>query len=1137
MPDINTALYNSIFKGFIANEMYIDAMLLFGHMVNSNVRGDYCTMPMVLKACAKVSGLRYGGKVHCVVMKDGFLANSFVGTMLIDMYCSRGKVGCRFKVFGEIEFRNVVTRASIIGGYVLVGEVGFPRKLFDLAPEFDVVMWNTMVSGHIDCGELGGARKFVVIMYLHGYSDSEYDDGSDVDNVTLIGTENYQVWSCAMLLALKGTGYQEKDKTKAKPDETEHEIGKSARKRVQRFSNEQMATIISLIKENFVNGKGSHSNMAGANQHITYTDKNLINVIDVSYLKIKVTHPNGTEAFITRIGNMSLTDYLTLYDVLVVPEYCVSLMSVHKVARDSKFVIAFNEMHCYVMNQDLRKGKNSGDCCTPQQNGIVERKHTHLFNVARSLIFQGGIPLNMWTECVLIATYLINKLPTSVLNGKSPYDLVYNKPPSLKHLRSFCCLAYATILSNHDKFKSRSEKCVLVGYSNYKKGYKFWSLDNKQVIYSRDIKFFEDIFPFKQKSSTGIDKSVQDVDHLNFFNFNTLDDLPKMPNDEERRNPSPIRHGNSPSHSGRTSASSNENDVGHSQDADDFASENESFAADEDKNNSYEGNDLHDQNQDNVSQDNNGVQSLRRSSKTSVFPKNFNDFIVDSKVKYGLEKYVNYSYLSKGNYCFATMLNKGIEPKTYLEASQHKHWVDAMNAEMDALYRNNTWEIVDLPVGRKAIGSKWVWKIKYKSDGEIERYKARLVAKGFNQREGIDFDETFSPVVKIVTVRCLINLDVQSGWSLFQMDINNAFLYGDLEETVYMTLPLDYFPANETKVCKLNKSLYGLMQAPRQWNAKLTAALLENNFVQSKNDYSLFTKSFGDVFIALLVYVDDIIITGNSLAEIEKVLDTPKGICLNQRKYCLELIDEFGLLTGKPSNLPMQPNISLTSEPSDTDPLLDNITEYQKLIGKLIYLTTTRPDIAYIVSCLSQFMHNPLKSHLKTALKVIMYLKGSSCKGINVIKRSASSIDLKAYSDADWARCADTRRSITGYCVFMCGSLVSWKSKKQNTISKSSTEAEYRALASITSEMPDRNFFSWNGLINGYVHNGMFMEVLDTFKMMLNESDVKPNDATFVSVLSACSKLGALDLGKWVHVYAANNRYKQNAYVIMLEIV
>ncbi|GKD43805.1 hypothetical protein Tco_1268450, partial [Tanacetum coccineum] len=224
---------------------------------------------------------------------------------------------------------------------------------------------------------------------------------------------------------------------------------------------------------------------------------------------------------------MPLTDYLTLYDGLVVPEYCVSLMSVHKVARDSKLVIAFDEMHCYVMNQDLRKGKILG---TGKQIGGL-------------YYFDGnqGIPLNMWTECVLTATYLINRLPTSVLNEKYSYDLV-------------------------------SEK---------------------------DVKFFEDIFPFKQKNTSGIDNSIQDVDHLNFFNINTLDDLPEMPNDEERRNPSPIRHSNSPSHSSRTSASSNENDEGHSQNADDFASENECCAADEDKNNNSEGNDLHDQNQEN----------------------------------------------------------------------------------------------------------------------------------------------------------------------------------------------------------------------------------------------------------------------------------------------------------------------------------------------------------------------------------------------------------------------------------------------------------------------------------------------------------------------------------------------------------
>ncbi|GJR00791.1 ribonuclease H-like domain-containing protein [Tanacetum coccineum] len=277
-----------------------------------------------------------------------------------------------------------------------------------------------------------------------------------------------------------------------------------------------------------------------------------------------------------------------------------------------------------------------------------------------------------------------------------------------------------------------------------------------------------------------------------------------------------------------------------------------------------------------------------------------------NQVKYGFEKYVNYSSLSKWNYCFVIMLNKRTKPKTYFEASEHKHWVDAMNANMYALYRNNTWELTDLLIGRKAIGFKWVFKIRYK---------------------------------------CLINMAIESGWTLYQMDINNAFLYGDLNESIYMTLPLGYFPFNETKVFKLNKSLYGLKQAPRQWNDKLTSALIECGFVQSK-------KGSNNIKEMHMLPLNNVIL----------LRETLDSTILSQKKYYLELIDEFGLLASKPSYIPMKLDISLSSEPKDDDPLLENVTDYQKLIGK----------------------------------------------GINVIKQFAYGIVLKAYSDADWARCTDT---------------------------------------------------------------------------------------------------------------------------------
>ncbi|GKC38007.1 ribonuclease H-like domain-containing protein [Tanacetum coccineum] len=177
------------------------------------------------------------------------------------------------------------------------------------------------------------------------------------------------------------------------------------------------------------------------------------------------------------------------------------------------------------------------------------------------------------------------------------------------------------------------------------------------------------------------------------------------------------------------------------------------------------------------------------------------------------------------------------------------------------------------------------------------------------------------------TVRCLLNLDVLNCWPIYQLDVNSAFLYGDLVETVYMKLPEGYFPTDNNKVCRLKKSLYGLKQAPRKWNAKLTYALVENGFSQSKSDYSLYTKFDKGVFVALLV------------------IDTNKGICINQRKYVLDLLSEYGMLACKPAKTPLQSKLSIPNEANVDDPLLDNITDYQKLMRKLIYLTNTRPDI------------------------------------------------------------------------------------------------------------------------------------------------------------------------------------------------
>nr|GEY67607.1 ribonuclease H-like domain-containing protein [Tanacetum cinerariifolium] len=322
------------------------------------------------------------------------------------------------------------------------------------------------------------------------------------------------------------------------------------------------------------------------------------------------------------------------------------------------------------------------------------------------------------------------------------------------------------------------------------------------------------------------------------------------------------------------------------------------------------------------------------------------------------------------------------------------NWVDAMNNEIEALNKNSTWTIYDLCIARNPIRSKWIWKIKYRASDEIKRYKARLVAKGFSQRE------------------------------VYQIDVYNAFLYGDLVEDVYMTLPDGYNNKDKSKVFKLNKSLYDLKQAPRQWNAKLTTALAEHGHEQSKFDYSLYTKHRGDKFIALLVYVDDIVITenvyqidvynallyGDLVKDVYMTLpdgynnkDKSKVCKLNKSLYDLK-------------QAPRQWNAKLTTalaehghEQSKFDYSLYTKHRGDKFIALLVYVD----DIVIT----------------ENGLRVLRYLKGSPCHGIQFYKHS--DLRLKAYADADWAKCPKTRRPVTGFCVFLGKTLVSWKSKNK----------------------------------------------------------------------------------------------------------
>jgi Reverse transcriptase (RNA-dependent DNA polymerase) len=401
-----------------------------------------------------------------------------------------------------------------------------------------------------------------------------------------------------------------------------------------------------------------------------------------------------------------------------------------------------------------------------------------------------------------------------------------------------------------------------------------------------------------------------------------------------------------------------------------------------------------------------------------------------------------------------------------------KNWVNAMNDELDALKRNQTWDLVKLPNGKQTVRCRWIYKIKYKSDGTLERYKARLVAKGYTQTYGVDYKETFAPVAKMNTVRTLMSVATNCDWSLFQMDVKNAFLQGDLEEEVYMNLPPGLpVPRESGLICRLKKAIYGLKQSPRAWYGKLSSALVKVGFKKGEADSSMFTKTSNKGIIVVLIYVDDLVITGSDLSGIKtlkrhlslefdikdlgnlkyflgvEIARSHKGLFFSQRKYILDLLRETGKLGTKPANIPMDFSQKSTT---DNEPLED-IGMFQRLVGKLIHLTITRPDIAYAVSCVSQFMQKPMKGHLELINQILEDLKSAPGRGI--LMRNHGHANIVGYTDADWAGSSLDRKSTTGFCVFVGGNAVTWKSKKQAVVARSSAEAEYRAMATAASEI------------------------------------------------------------------------------------
>ncbi|RVW23616.1 Retrovirus-related Pol polyprotein from transposon TNT 1-94 [Vitis vinifera] len=630
---------------------------------------------------------------------------------------------------------------------------------------------------------------------------------------------------------------------------------------------------------------------------------------------------------------------------------------------------------------------------TPQQNGVAERKNRHLVETARTLLLHSHVPFRFWGDAVLTACYLINRMPSSVLHDQIPHSLLFpDQPLYFLPPRVFGCTCFVHILTpGQDKLSAKAMKCLFLGYSRLQKGYRCYSLETHRYFISADVTFFEDS-PFFSTTSESLPVSEvlpipivspPDAMPLDHFRFIIVARVvAPLPFPEAPADSLPI-----PSASPAPALPSP--------------------------------NDL--------------PIAVRKGTRSTRNP-------------HPIYNFLSYHRLSSPYSAFVSAISSVSLPKSTHEALSHPGWRQAMVDEMAALHSNGTWDLVVLPSGKSTVGCRWVYAVKVGPDGQVDRLKARLVAKGYTQVYGSDYGDTFSPVAKIASVRLLLSMAAMCSWPLYQLDIKNAFLHGDLAEEVYMEQPPGFVAQGESGlVCRLRRSLYGLKQSPRAWFSRFSSVVQEFGMLRSTADHSVFYhhNSLGQC-IYLVVYVDDIVITGSD--QDDSSIQFWCGPF--QRKYALDILEETGMLDCKPVDTPMDPNVKLV--PGQGEPLGDP-GRYRRLVGKLNYLTITRPDISFPVSVVSQFLQSPCDSHWDAVIRILRYIK--STPGQGVLYENRGHTQVVGYTDADWAGSPTDRRSTSGYCVFIGGNLISWKSKKQDVVARSSAEAEYRAMALATCEL------------------------------------------------------------------------------------
>ena len=647
---------------------------------------------------------------------------------------------------------------------------------------------------------------------------------------------------------------------------------------------------------------------------------------------------------------------------------------------------------------------------SPSQNGIAERMNRTLVEITRAMIRGQNMPEFLWETAVEHAAYVRNRAYTRTLH-KTPYELWFKKKPDVTNLREFGAPVWVLLQGQKEprKILSKSTRRAYVGFEDGPKAIKYYNADSRKVLTSRNFRFLS---PPKDTPPEEIVVA------------------PDVPREGELR--------------GSTQP------PGHKEPRGDVCGSKRKRS---------------EKDEDDVDLD-----APRKTRGKRPDYRLMNDPFPDEEEGMLLGDIKEKMLMLAAN---AEMHSGGDEPKNLIEAQRSPEWPEwerAVKEELDQLRKKGTWILVKKPADAIPISNRWVFTKKFSKDGDLLRYKGRLVAKGYAQRPGHDYSETFSPVVRLETLRIMLAMSVLNDMSIRQMDVKGAYLNGTLKETVYMQQPEGY-DDRTGRVCRLVKTLYGLKQSGREWNIELDTKLYKHGYNRLRSDPCAYQFRDDSDLRVITVWVDDLLLFASSSEPCGKMRDQlrsewdvtdlgeptkivgieitrgEKCVTISQKNYVREILKREGMEYANPVAMPMDPNVELKPNPDGNDGNRSN--SYARLLGELQFLANaTRPDIAYAVNRLAAYTANPSLQHVTALKRVLRYLRGTKDYGITY--RKPTNDDQKnmchGYADAAYGN-ADDYKSTSGYVFLVAGGAVTWSSKKQTTIALSSTEAEYVALS------------------------------------------------------------------------------------------